>query len=61
MSMLVLPSVPAKSAAAATVKDPPAEQTAGWIDEFERELKPVGRSLDNAFDFLWRAGESADG
>ena len=41
--------------------EPSAEVRTGWMDEFQRELKPVGRSLGNAFDFLWRAGESADG
>ena len=43
-------------------EEPPADgQAAGWMDDVGRELKPVGRSLGNAFDFLWRAGESADG
>jgi hypothetical protein len=61
MSMLVLPSVPAKSDAALPAENSAPADPSGWIDEFERELKPVGRSLGNAFDFLWRAGESADG
>jgi hypothetical protein len=32
----------------------------GWIDGLQDQLKPVGRSLDDAFDFLWQAGQSAD-
>lgn len=44
---------------------PPAEpapaESAGWIDGLEHQLKPIGRSLGNAFDFLWQAGEAADG
>jgi len=63
MSLLALPSKPAQNEAASVppVEGPPAAPSSGWIDEFERELQPVGRSLGNAFDFLWRAGESADG
>jgi hypothetical protein len=32
----------------------------GWIDGLQHQLKPIGRSLDDAFDFLWQAGQSAD-
>jgi hypothetical protein len=31
-----------------------------WIDGLRHQLKPIGRSLDHAFDFLWEAGQSAD-
>jgi hypothetical protein len=58
MTMLVLPGEGTPQNAA---PEPPAERPAGWIDDVEDQLKPVGRSLGNAFDFLWRAGESADG
>jgi hypothetical protein len=58
MTMLVLP---VEAAPHEPLEQPPAEGPVGWMDDFERELKPVGRSLGNAFDFLWRAGESADG
>jgi hypothetical protein len=63
MSMLVLPAAAREREAAPPPPrdESPAARSAGWIDDFERELKPVGRSLGNAFDFLWRAGESADG
>lgn len=33
----------------------------GWIDGLQHQLKPIGRGLDNAFDFLWQAGQSGDG
>jgi hypothetical protein len=33
----------------------------GWIDGLQQQLRPVGRSLGNAFDFLWQAGQSVDG
>lgn len=59
MTMLVLP---VDAGAHHPPDEPPDEgPPAGWMDDFERELKPVGRSLGNAFDFLWRAGESVDG
>lgn len=62
MAMLVLPADAAPSTAGERhPAEPPAEGPLHWMDDFERELKPVGRSLGNAFDFLWRAGESADG
>jgi hypothetical protein len=40
--------------------EPGADQGTGWIDGLQHQLKPIGRSLDDAFDFLWQAGESAD-
>jgi hypothetical protein len=58
MTMLVLPD---ETAPSRRPEDPPADGQTGWMDDFEREIKPVGRSLGNAFDFLWRAGESVDG
>jgi len=33
----------------------------GWIDGLQQQLRPVGRSLGDAFDFLWQAGQSVDG
>jgi hypothetical protein len=36
------------------------EGAAGWIDGVKHQLQPIGRSLDDAFDFLWEAGQSAD-
>lgn len=39
----------------------PSDSGDGWIDGLQHQLKPIGRGLDNAFDFLWQAGESADG
>jgi hypothetical protein len=38
----------------------PGEPGAGWIDGLQHQLKPISRSLDHAFDFLWQAGQSAD-
>jgi hypothetical protein len=40
--------------------EPGSEKGTGWIDGLQHQLKPIGRSLDDAFDFLWQAGESAD-
>jgi hypothetical protein len=40
---------------------PQAETKDGWIDGLQHQLKPMGRGLDNAFDFLWQAGQSGDG
>ncbi len=40
--------------------EPASEKGTGWIDGLQHQLKPIGRSLDDAFDFLWQAGESAD-
>jgi hypothetical protein len=40
--------------------EPGSEKGSGWIDGLQHQLKPIGRSLDDAFDFLWQAGESAD-
>jgi hypothetical protein len=37
-----------------------SEKGTGWIDGLQHQLKPIGRSLDDAFDFLWQAGQSAD-
>lgn len=37
-----------------------AGATSEWIDGLQHQLKPIGRSLEDAFDFLWQAGESAD-
>ena len=28
-----------------------------WIDGIQHQLQPVGRGLNNAFDFLWQAGK----
>jgi hypothetical protein len=43
---------------------PPAEsgtgETGGWIDGLQDQLQPIGRGLDDAFEFLWQAGQSAD-
>lgn len=38
-----------------------AAEAEGWIDGLQDQLRPVGRSLGNAFDFLWQAGQSMDG
>jgi hypothetical protein len=38
----------------------PTAGAAGWIDGVKHQLRPIGRSLDDAFDFLWEAGQSAD-
>ena len=37
-----------------------ARTSADWIDGLQHQLRPIGRSLEDAFDFLWQAGESAD-
>jgi hypothetical protein len=51
------------SGSAAAKMPPPGaipEETTGWIDGLQHQLRPIGRSLDDAFDFLWQAGQSAD-
>ena len=58
MTMLVLPG---ETTPQNTAEEPPAEEPAGWMDDFGQQLKPVGRSLGNAFDFLWQAGKSVEG
>ena len=40
--------------------EPRSEKGTGWIDGLQHQLKPIGRSLDDAFDFLWQAGQLAD-
>jgi hypothetical protein len=40
---------------------PPSNTKDGWIDGLQHQLKPIGKGLDNAFDFLWQAGQSGDG
>jgi hypothetical protein len=58
MSTLVMPgAVPPRPPS-----EPRSDASAdtGWIDGLEHQLRPIGRSLDKAFDFLWQAGESAD-
>jgi hypothetical protein len=40
---------------------PPERSLDGWIDGWQHRLKPIGRGLDHAFDFLWQAGQSGDG
>jgi hypothetical protein len=63
MTMLVLPDQfrPPDSPQVNATQELPLQGTSGWMDDVEDQLKPVGRSLGNAFDFLWRAGESVDG
>jgi len=39
---------------------PRPDGAGAWIDGLRHQLKPIGRSLDHAFDFLWEAGQSAD-
>lgn len=41
--------------------DPLPESGDGWIDGLQQQLQPIGRSVGDAFDFLWQAGRSADG
>jgi hypothetical protein len=36
------------------------EGAGAWIDGLRHQLRPIGRSLDHAFDFLWEAGQSSD-
>ncbi|MGE5194951.1 MAG: hypothetical protein ACM3U2_20865 [Deltaproteobacteria bacterium] len=52
--------MPGASRSPMSPSDSLAERTGGWIDGLEHQLKPIGRSLDHAFDFLWEAGQSAD-
>ena len=52
--------MPGASRSPMSPSDSLAERTGGWIDGLQHQLKPIGRSLDHAFDFLWEAGQSAD-
>jgi hypothetical protein len=54
----ILPGAAAAQPPASKTESTPAD---GWIDGLQDQLKPVGRSLGNAFDFLWQAGQSVDG
>jgi hypothetical protein len=58
MSTLVMPGALPPRPPSEPRSDAAAD--AGWIDGLEHQLRPIGRSLDKAFDFLWQAGESAD-
>ena len=40
--------------------DEPADGSPDWINGLQHQLQPIGRSLGDAFDFLWQAGASAD-
>ncbi|MSR58925.1 MAG: hypothetical protein EXS05_14955 [Planctomycetaceae bacterium] len=31
-----------------------------WIDGLEHQLRPIGRGVGDAFDFLWQAGQAPD-
>jgi hypothetical protein len=41
--------------------EPRPESADGWIDGLQHQLRPIGQSVGDAFDFLWQAGQSADG
>jgi hypothetical protein len=53
--------MPGSGRPAMSPANPRVRETGGWIDGLQHQLKPIGRSLDHAFDFLWEAGQSADG
>jgi hypothetical protein len=42
-------------------RDERPDRPTDWIGGLQHQLRPIGRSLDDAFDFLWQAGEAADG
>jgi hypothetical protein len=50
--------------AAAVVPATPSNASDGmrerWLDGIEHRLKPIGKSLGDAFDFLWEAGKASD-
>jgi hypothetical protein len=53
--------MPGSSPPKMTPRDEHPERPTDWIDGLQHRLQPIGRSLDDAFDFLWQAGEAADG
>jgi hypothetical protein len=61
LDQITLFVLPGKTTPQMPTQEPPAQGAPGWINDFEHRLKPIGRSLGDAFDFLWRAGESVDG
>ncbi len=52
--------MPGSSARPMSPADERPEKTGGWIEGVKHQLQPIGRSLDDTFDFLWEAGQSAD-
>lgn len=62
-TVLILPDAMATRMAPREAPSPENGSTEpdGWIDGLQQQLRPVGRSLGNAFDFLWQAGQSVDG
>jgi hypothetical protein len=53
--------MPGSSPQMMTPGDHRPEARTDWIGGLQHQLRPIGRSLDDAFDFLWQAGEAADG
>jgi len=53
--------MPGSSPPMMTPRDEGPERPTDWIGGLQHRLQPIGRSLDDAFDFLWQAGEAADG
>jgi hypothetical protein len=53
--------LPSAAALQPPASNPESTNAEGWIDGLQDQLKPVGRSLGNAFDFLWQAGQAVDG
>jgi hypothetical protein len=46
---------------AAGQSEAPAAAPSAWIDTLGAAMQPIGRGLEDAFDFLWTAGASAGG
>lgn len=59
VAVLVLPAHPSKSPMPAP--EIPSARQSDWLEGLQNQIQPIGRSLGDAFDFLWQAGESQDG
>jgi hypothetical protein len=53
--------MPVSSPQTMTPRNEHPDRPTDWIGGLQHQLRPIGRSLDDAFDFLWQAGEAADG
>jgi hypothetical protein len=50
--------IPARDAAPVAPRKP--EENERWIDGLQDQLRPIGESLGDAFDFLWEAGQAPE-
>jgi hypothetical protein len=56
----VTPDAPAEAPAREAEPDSKPGAESGWVEDLHERIAPIGRRLDETFDFLWQAGESVD-